>query len=300
MNRHDLESAPLPDEARECRPLLRTDLGDGLVVWQSGQLLDRGVTHAFTTRDGGVSTGPRATLDLAGRGSREGDELIAAEANLARLRAGLGVPDRTRTLLLHQIHGTVVHEDDGGPRPWPPLKGDILISDRPDGFLMVRVADCVPILLHDPKSGAVAAIHSGWRGTVEHASRAAVDGMKRSFGTRPGDLVAAIGPAIGPDRFEVGPEVAEAFDAETLGAFVRPGDPRPHVDLFGAVREDLIGCGVTPSRIDGTRICTHENEALCFSYRRDGPTGGRMAAVITPTGMPASAFPTPETGLFHE
>ena len=103
---------------------------------------------------------------------------------------------------------------------------------------MVRVADCVPILLHDPKSGAVAAIHSGWRGTVEHASRAAVDGMKRSFGTRPEDLVAAIGPAIGLDRFEVGPEVADTFDAEGLGAFVRPGDPRPHVDLFGAVRED--------------------------------------------------------------
>ena len=83
MTHHDLESPPQPDEAREGRPLLRTELGEGLVVWQSGQLRDHGVSHAFTTRHGGVSTGPRATLDLAGRGSREGDELIAAEANLA-------------------------------------------------------------------------------------------------------------------------------------------------------------------------------------------------------------------------
>jgi YfiH family protein len=266
--------------AREGRPLERVVLGDGIVVWQSIQLREHGVNHAFTTRHGGDSTGIKATLDLAGRGSREGADLIAAESNVERLRRQLGVVESDRTLLLHQVHGTEILVDEGAPRSWPPPRADILISNRPDGFLMVRVADCVPILLHDPPSGAVAAIHSGWRGTVADAPGSAVQAMIREYGAEPGRLIAAIGPAIGVDHFEVGEEVARAFKESGLGDCVRPDQPRPHVDLHEAVRTRLLQNALEAKHIDGNAICSHGNTPDCFSYRRDGPDGGRMAAVI--------------------
>ena len=266
--------------AHEDRPLERVALGEGIIVWRSNQLLEHGVNHAFTTRHGGCSSGLKAGLDLAGRGSRVGADLVAAESNLERLRHQLEVSKSVRTLLLHQIHGKDVFVDDGAPRSWPPPKADILISDRPDGLLMVRVADCVPILLHDPASGAVAAIHSGWRGTVADAPGATVEAMRKEYGTRPERLIAAIGPAIGIDHFEVGEEVARAFTESGLAECVRAGDPRPHVDLHAAVRARLLRAELEVEHIDGRAICSHAGTTDCFSYRRDGPEGGRMAALI--------------------
>lgn len=264
----------------------RKDLGEGLIVWQSSLLLEHGVTHAFTSRHGGCSTGPRATLDLAGRGSREGEALAQAETNLNRVRKRLDIPEVTRTLLLHQVHGASIHHDDGTPMSWPPPKADILVSAHPDALLMVRVADCMPILIHDPHSGAVAAVHSGWRGTVARAPRAAAMALMTGHQADPSDLIAAIGPAIGTSAFEVGEEVAEAFRAEDMGAHVHQGQEKPHIDLFGAVWEDLVGAGLQPGNIDGAPLCTRSNVEDCFSYRRDGPDGGRMAAVILPPEVP--------------
>ena len=266
--------------AHDGRPLDRVDLGEGIVVWQSTQLREHGVNHAFTTRHGGDSSELKASLDLAGRGSRTGADLVAAEANLERLREQLDVAESDRTLLLHQIHGKEIFIDDGAPRSWPPPRADILISNRPDGFLMVRVADCVPILLHDPASGAVAAVHSGWRGTVADAPGATVEAMREQYGTKPERLIAAIGPAIGIDHFEVGDEVASAFRDSGLSDCVRAGDPRPHVDLHAAVHTRLLQADLDVKHIDGDRICSHASTLDCFSYRRDGPEGGRMAAVI--------------------
>ncbi len=266
--------------SHEARPLERVVLDGGIVVWQSLQLRACGVTHAFTSRHGGQSTGAKTALDLAGRGSREGADLVAAESNERALRQQLGVPDSDRTLLLHQVHGRELVIDDGAPRSWPPPRADILVSNRPDGFLMVRVADCVPILLHDPESGAVAAIHSGWRGTVADAPGAAIESLKRLHGSDPRHLIAAIGPAIGVKHFEVGEEVARAFIDSGLGDCVHADLPRPHVHLHDAVRRRLLHHGLEERHIDGKPICSHANATDCFSYRRDGPEGGRMAAVI--------------------
>lgn len=266
--------------SHEARPLERVVLGGGIVVWQSLQLREHRVTHAFTTRHGGQSAGDKASLDLAGRGSREGADLVAAESNERALREQLGVPDSDRTLLLHQVHGRELVVDEGAPRAWPPPRADILVSDRPDGFLMVRVADCVPILLHDPDSGAVAAIHSGWRGTVADAPGAAIESLRRHHGSDPGHLIAAIGPAIGVEHFEVGEEVARAFTDSGLEDCIRADQPRPHIHLHDAVRRRLLQHGLEQRHIDGEPICSHANASDCFSYRRDGPDGGRMAAVI--------------------
>ena len=270
-------------------PLERVSIGDGLTVWQAVSLRRHGVLHAFTTRHGGSSTGPRESLDLAGRGSREGRSLAAAEENLSRLRERLGVHGSTRTVMLHQVHGNGVHEDDGTGPTWPPPKADILVSSRSDALLMVRVADCVPILLHDPGTGAAAAIHSGWRGTVARAPGHAIRTLVANHRSEPDRLIAAIGPAIGVARFEVGPEVADRFEAEGLGLHVRRGPGKPRIDLHGAVRQILVEAGVRPGSIEGVPFCTHSNPGECFSYRRDGPDGGRMAAVITPVGSPTVA-----------
>jgi len=260
--------------------LRRNELSNGLVVWQAEGLLALGAIHAFTTRHGGSSSGACATLDLAGRGTREGVALENARENLTRLRAGLGVPASARTLGLHQIHGAEVISDDGAPAGWPPPRGDVLTSDRSDALLMVRTADCVPILLHDPENGAVAAVHSGWRGTVADAPGAAVRRLVDRHGTNPSELHAAIGPCIGRDRFEVGAEVAEAFHDAGLGTCVESRTPKPHIDLFRSVRRRLLDAGLDPERVEGTPICTHAEVADCFSHRRQGPTGGRMAGVI--------------------
>lgn len=265
-------------------PLIRTELKGGIVIWQSQRLLVHGVTHGFTTRHGGTSDGECATLDLAGRGTREGHELTCARANHDRLRSGLLIPEEARTLHLHQIHGNEVVQDEGHLPEWPPPKGDILISNHTDGLLMVRVADCVPILLYDPVGIAVAAIHSGWRGTVADAPGAAVRAMQEAFGTQPPDLIAAIGPCIGLDHFEVGEEVARRFLETGLGACIQDRDPRPHIDLFPAVRSRLLEAGISESNIDGTPLCTHEEASDCFSYRRQGPEGGRMAGVVIAPG----------------
>lgn len=273
----------------EARPLEQVRLTDRLTIWRSPLLSECGVTHAFTTRHGGRSVGPRATLDLAGRGSREGEELAQAEDNYEQLRQGLRLPADIRPIRLHQVHGAAVHLDDGATPPWPPPQADVVISNRPDGLLMVRVADCVPILLHDTSTGAVAAIHSGWRGTVANAPNAAIGAMIDTFGTAPEDLIAAIGPSIGLERFEVGEEVAHAFRLEGLGAFVHPRVPRPHVDLYEAVRFRLIAAGIPADHIEGAPICTFDDDRNCFSYRRDGSASGRMAALILTPGPPPAS-----------
>lgn len=264
-------------------PFEKIRLKNSIEVWRSPLLSSHGVTHAFTTRNGGTSIGPRASLDLAGRGSRIGDDLMHAEENLRRLREALELDNEIRVVRLHQVHGAKVHIDDGHPELSGPPRADVAISNHRDGLLMVRVADCTPILIHDPETGTVAAVHAGWRGTVADAAGAAVDAMVATFGTTRSDLIAAIGPAIGLERFEVGEEVAEEFRLKGLGAFIHPREPRPHIDLFGAVKFRLLEAGVPAEHIEGTPICSFDNPDTCFSYRRDGPDSGRMAAVILAT-----------------
>ena len=281
---HANENSPTA-HSQDSAPLERVQLPNALTVWQSPLLSESGIVHAFTTRHGGASVGQQATLDLAGRGSREGADLATAEENYTRLRRALGLDSTVRQVRLHQVHGAIVHLDDGAPPPWPPPQGDIVISNRTDGLLMVRVADCAPVLLHDPLTGAVAAVHAGWRGAVADAPGAAVRAMSQAFGSvQAQHLLAAIGPTIGLERFEVGEEVAQTFRQAGLGAFVHPRQPKPHIDLFGAIRYRLLEAGVAAEHIDGIPICSFDNDLDCFSYRRDGPKSGRMAAVILSPG----------------
>lgn len=191
--------------------------------------------------------------------------------------------------LIRQVHGAdlaiirVGENPDATSRP----EADIIMTDDPHAALVVRVADCAPILLADHRLGVVAAAHAGWRGTARGVAGAAVRGMAQAFGSRPEDLVAAVGPCLGPGRGEVGPEVVQAFrDAGHATTDVErwftsaPASGRPHIDLWRANRDQLEAAGVPGPRIHVAEICTQTHPALFHSYRAAGRHAGRMAAVI--------------------
>ena len=178
---------------------------------------------------------------------------------------------------LKQIHSNRV-VDAGSLSPDIVEDGDALIAAHPGKLLCIRTADCIPILIADPRSHAVAAIHAGWRGTVADVGGATILAMRRLFGAIPQDLLAAIGPGIGPCCFEVGPEVSAQFRE----IFPERNDLGIHasVDLSEANRRKLIGAGLDPENIVSDTRCTRCDGAFFHSWRRDGAAAGRMTAAI--------------------
>jgi YfiH family protein len=177
------------------------------------------------------------------------------------------------TAMLRQIHSAQVVRADGGwgcERP----EADAVVTDKAGVLVGVRTADCVPILLVDPVRKAVAAVHAGWRGTVAGVLENSLHQLAEHFGSRPGDLEAAIGPSIAGCCFEVGPEVAAQFPSE----FVVASKPRPHVDLAANLRSRLADCGVLD--ITSVSECTKCLPGRFFSYRGEGGTTGRMLSVV--------------------
>ena len=159
-------------------------------------------------------------------------------------------------------------------------------SDRPDVALGVFVADCIPALVADPRTGAFAAVHAGWRGTLAGVLPAAVVALAQHYGARPADLRVALGPAIGPCCFEVGPEVVEAFEAGLPGAgaagvvVAEGGGVKPRIDLKLANRLLLERAGVAPEAIDAGDECTSSDRARFYSFRRDrGETGQHLGFI---------------------
>jgi YfiH family protein len=217
------------------------------------------VCHGFTTRRG-----------PAGRALSQSDDFdrLAYAAGFAELRT------------LAQEHGTRVVRAELSPTG---TLADAVVTDRPGLLVGVVTADCVPILLHDPRAPAVAAVHAGWRGSASAIARAAVQSLTEAYGSRPRDLTAVIGPAIGPCCYEVGPEVLEALERAHPGAGKAAGqgaNGRNTVDLWQANRMILEGAGVAPERIHVLRACTSCRADLFPSFRRDGAGCGRLLAFI--------------------
>ena len=231
-----------------------------------------GVPHAFTTRQGGFSTGAYAGLNLDDRADRP--DLVAR--NRALLAEQLGfVP--TSFARLEQVHGTDVIEVPG-PGVWT---GDALVTRARGVLLAIGTADCYPLLLVDPEAGVLGAAHAGWKGTVGDIAGKVVQAMT-GLGAHTGRIRAAVGPGICGERFEVGPDVAGPFRDAGLGGFIlAAGDPagKPRIDLAGANAFLLRRAGVQDVWVSG-RCST---EADFYSYRRDAGQTGRMWAVI---GLP--------------
>lgn len=197
-------------------------------------------------------------------------------------------PSRLR--LIGQVHEVDVAVVRAGSDGWLPPQADVIVSDDPTSAVVVRVADCAPVLVADRRLGAVGAAHAGWRGTVRRAASVLVAAMARTFGSDPEDLVAAIGPCLGPCCGEMGDEVVDAFraaghgDADLGRWFTTGASGRPHFDLWGANRDHLLAAGVPASQICTAELCTKTHRAVLHSYRAHGATAGRMAAVIRARG----------------
>ena len=228
-----------------------------------------GLVHGFTDREGGVSTGRYASLDM---GAKWGDELERVLENRRRVARAAGF-DVARLRLVKQVHGTaVVRAIEAGDD----TEADALWCAREDGVVVgVLTADCVPVVIADRGGRVAAAVHSGWRGTVAGVVPQTIAALVAT-GVAASDLVAAIGPCIERAAFEVGPEVADQFDAVDVDA----SGARPHVDLVAAVRAQLTGAGVAPTMIERVGGCTHAHPDRWFSFRRDGAGIGQMLAFV--------------------
>lgn len=245
-------------------------------------LLDgAGFRHAFFTRQGGVSRPPWDSLSFAvSVGDDEGD----VRENYARAARALGV-SASRVYVCSQVHGTDARVLTGEEAPAVVVRtgtADVTLSRVPGVACGVRSADCVPVLVGDRVTGAVAAIHSGWRGTVQNVTAAGIGALRELIGSD-GDLVAAIGPHIAPCCFEVGEDVArDLAAASSLGerAVIRAEGRKPHVDLRAVVHAQLEAAGIEDARIDDVMGCTVCEKERFHSFRRDGKLSGRMLSAI--------------------
>jgi YfiH family protein len=264
------------------------------------------LVHGFSTREGGCSTayGGNA-LNL---GFTQADSRGAVEGNRRAFLEKLGAMSQGRAwplMTLRQIHSDIIHRVDGPPEH--PLAGDGLVTDRPGVLLAVQTADCLPVILLDPKRRAVGVFHAGWRGTAKRIVEKGVGEMRRWFGSLPRDLKAAIGPGIHKCCYEVGSEVRERFQSQFAYAadlfreskqsspirekypllFLTARAPghselpkKIFLDLVEANRQQLLAAGVAAKNISASQRCTACNPEEFFSYRAaKGPTGRLMGVV---------------------
>ncbi len=249
-----------------------------------------GAPHAFTTRRAGCSSPPFDSLNFGNPSElapHDRDPPANIRANLRAVAAAIDPPAGVqRTILeVHQVHGGEVRTVRAGDHPptGPTPRADAIVTDDPTLFAAVRVADCAPVLLASHDGRIVAAVHAGWRGVIARVAANAVAAM-RGLGAR--DIRAAVGPCIGPEEFEVGPEVAAEF-SRAFGAdrpIARPaperGPGKTLIDLKLALRTQLEAESI--SAIDVLPHCTVRDADLFFSHRRDKGITGRMIGIIGP------------------
>lgn len=259
----------------------RRALGD-LPVYQAATMAWLpGVIQGFTTRRGGASKAPYDTLNLGGH---VGDTPADVQDNRLRLWADIGMTE-PQVALAEQTHGShVALVTMGSLVPVPGT--DALITNTRDVLLMMLYADCVPVYLLDPTGRAIGLAHSGWRGTVANITARTMAAMTAQFGSRPQSCLAAIGPCIGGDSYEVGREVAGQFRSMPdlrAGTAVYPKSEFADtytLNLRQVIFGQLLGAGLRAGSIAVSDQDTFLNKRDFFSYRRDGAQTGRMAAFL--------------------
>ncbi len=254
---------------------MKRQFSHGLPTYQFEELAFEGAVHAVFTRLGGVSQGPFATLNVS---RTVGDDEAAVAENLARIYAHLGL-SADRVASTHQVHSNrvaVVTASDAG-RVFSGTDG--LVTDVPGIALLLRFADCQPILLYDPVHHALGLVHAGWRGIAQGIARRAVETMQEAFGTQPQALIAGLGPAIGPCCYTVGHEVASAmgYALPDWRRVMEPQEDRWRFDLSAANAQQLAATGVRA--IEQAHLCTACHKDEFFSHRGDNGQTGRFAVV---------------------
>ena len=316
MNSVATKRKTLPRKRLQRIPQWRQRQAGGLRILEAPQFAQLNwLVHGFSTRPGGASElesdhdGRKETEKVLNLGFTEWDTRERVLENRHNFFAALNASDMCQ-IGMRQIHSDIVrvaNSADAEPSVQT-AKADALITNEPGLLLTVQVADCVPIFLADKKRHAIAAIHSGWRGTLQRIAEKALGRMQMEFGTRPQDVIAALGPGIGQCCFEVGPEVAAEYAAKFPDArewFQGPFDslargdndpnwlpwltmrppghqppaPRVHLDLIAANRSTLSAAGVPAGNIVSSEFCTACRTDLFFSFRRERVTGRMMAAI---------------------
>jgi YfiH family protein len=248
-----------------------------------------GFANAFSTRGGGVSPFPENSLNLAGFDEDSAENIRENRRRFIQIIGG----DWTLAACW-QVHGDGVrvvrdYDDTQSEKE----RCDALTTDLPGVLLGVKTADCVPVLLADPRRGACAAVHAGWRGTLAEVVKRALARMREEFGTEARDVLAAIGPAARACCYEVGAEVVAAFrekfrDADTLFKPTRGGHALADIQL--ANREQLVGSGVAAERVHTLPLCTICRPELFFSYRREKKLYGKTGRLLSVIGRRAPSL----------
>ena len=259
----------------------------GLVAYGFDSLPGERVDAIASTRTGGVSVEPYASLNL---GLRVDDDAPLVMQNRKRFFTAFEL-DLSRSVWCRQVHAdtvAVVAADDLGRGAYDEqdiiTDTDALVTDLVDVPLVVTLADCVPVVIYDSDHHAVGLAHAGWGGTVARISSKTVSVMRDRYGTDPGDVAVAIGPSISPDRYEVGREVVdkarEAYGEGTADAFLTArGTEKARFDLWEANVRDLVSAGVRREQIEVSQISTIDDLDQFYSYRAERVTGRTVVAV---------------------
>jgi YfiH family protein len=252
-------------------------------------LEEDGFVNGFSTRLGGVSDMPANALSLAGFHDDAAENILENRRRFLKL-----FPGQWTLAGCWQVHGAevraVLSVDDAKPAEntlGETVYCDVIVSAAKGVLAGVKIADCVPILIGDPVTGAFAAVHAGWRGTLATAAIAGVERLAKDYDARSEDLRVAIGAAAGPCCYEVGSEVIEGFTSkfaygEKLFTPTRPGHAL--IDLLKANREQLISLGVKPERIHTAPLCTMCRTDLFFSYRKEKSIHGKVGRLMAVIG----------------
>lgn len=249
------------------------------------------IVHFSTIRNGGKSEGIYQTLNL---GFHSGDEESYVQANRKILSDALDI-NPEQLVFAVQTHSASVAKINAEALTWTDTirreqlnETDALITNEPNICIAVKTADCIPVLLYDPQRKAAAAIHAGWRGTVGRIVSKTIEVMTHEYGTQPEDLIAGIGPGIGPNVYQVGPEVVQIVHKQ-LGenhGFIhyyslKDNAPKaPYLNLWEANHIQLLESGIPEKNIEVAELCTFSHPADFYSARRDGAASGRLATGI--------------------
>jgi YfiH family protein len=257
---------------------------DGVKVLVCRALEDAGFVNGFSTRIGGVSSFPDNSLNLAGFDDDTAENIFENRRRFLALFDG-----DLQLALAWQVHGdvirTVANAEDVGDSE---LRADAVMSNMRGVLAAVKTADCVPVLIGDPKSGAFVAVHAGWRGTVQSIVKKTVAALSETYGAETSNMIAAIGPAACGTSYEVGGEVIDDF-RNTFGGvskkyFTPTRDGHALVDLHAANRDQLTEAGVAHENVFTAPFCTMERSDLFFSYRREKQDFGKTGRLLSVIG----------------
>jgi len=235
--------------------------------------------HALFTRPGGVSPDPWGSLNV---GATVGDDLARVRQNRSLSFQALGCEPES-IFDVWQVHSADV-VCASAPRPVDEAyrQADIILTDKPDVTLFMRFADCVPILLHDPRNGIIGVAHAGWMGTLRDVAHATVEAMKKNYGSKPADIVAGIGPSIGPDHYEIGADVILQVmqkHGDEADSVLKSHHGKIHFNLWESNRLALERAGV--GHVEIAEICTACHTEDWFSHRAERGRTGRFGALIS-------------------